>query len=91
MSTLYTVTAVDQMGCVFSGDVFVEVIPVPTATFTAAPNAVYPDPIILTYTGTSIQIAVYNWNFAGATVLGGSNAGPYQVILGPIQELRLLP
>jgi gliding motility-associated-like protein len=80
VSTLYTVTATDQVGCAFSGDVFVEVVPLPTGNFTAAPTAVCPDdPVTLTYTGSADPNANFNWSFSGATILGGNNGGPYQV------------
>ncbi|HNQ11710.1 MAG TPA: PKD domain-containing protein [Bacteroidia bacterium] len=65
-------------GC--SSSVFVrniQVVNAPDSTFSIAGFACQNDSINVTYTGTPIVGANYNWNFAGANVLSGSGQGPY--------------
>ncbi len=71
---------VTENGCTSAtGALPVTVNAVPTATFTAPASVCNPDTVTLTYTGTSLLSAVYNWNFNGGTIISGTNQGPYQI------------
>lgn len=71
---------VTENGCTSAtGALPVTVNAVPTATFTAPASVCNPDTVTLTYTGTSLPSAVYNWNFNGGTIISGTNQGPYQI------------
>ena len=64
----------------------VEVIPFPTSTFTANPLACEGYSTTVTFTGTALPTATFDWNFDGAQVVSGSGAGPYQIswpVAGP--------
>lgn len=71
---------VSENGC--SSDLVSENVTVydsPTATFdmpaTTCQNSVFD----IVYTGTSIPVSVFSWNFDGLTVISGNGSGPYQV------------
>lgn len=71
---------VTENGCTSAtGALPITVNAVPTATFTAPASVCNPDTVTITYTGTSLPSAVYNWNFAGGTIISGTNQGPYQI------------
>lgn len=57
----------------------VEVIPFPTSDFVASPMACQGYSTIVTYTGTALPEANFDWNFDGGEVLTGDGAGPYQI------------
>lgn len=78
-TTTYTLTGTSPGGCSATGQVEVTVVPLPTATFTAAGQVCAGQVLDVTYTGDALPGATFNWDFAGATVLAGSGAGPYQV------------
>ena len=51
--------------------------PIPVASFTVAGNQCAGDTVLVTFTGSAGASAVYTWDFDGATVLSGTQAGPY--------------
>ena len=57
----------------------VEVIPYPTSDFIANPLACEGYATTVTYTGTSLPTANFDWDFNGGTVISGAGAGPYQI------------
>jgi len=57
----------------------ITVHPVPTAAFTATPQACTGDNVLLTYTGTGSAAATYNWVTAPGTVQAGTGQGPLTV------------
>ncbi|MEM6344657.1 MAG: PKD domain-containing protein [Bacteroidota bacterium] len=83
-TTTYTVSATDAIGCVYSGSVTVNVIPTPTGNFSFAnPSVCADDTISVLYTGSSLPVANFNWNFGGGNVISGAGSGPY-VLSWPI-------
>ncbi len=55
----------------------VTIEPIPTSSFTIAPSqACVNGKIAVTYKGTKINGATYNWNFGGGTLVSGSATGP---------------
>lgn len=50
--------------------------PIPTATFTATPEACIGGNVLLTYTGTATPAATYDWTTAPGTVQSGTGQGP---------------
>jgi gliding motility-associated-like protein len=57
----------------------VEVIPYPTSDFIASPLVCEGLTSTITFTGSALPIADFDWDFGGATVISGSGAGPYSV------------
>lgn len=79
-TTTYTVAATDPIGCVFTGNTTLEVIPIPVGTFSATPTSVCPEAMVdITFTGSSLPGATYSWNFDGGVINSGSGGGPYQI------------
>ena len=67
--------------CEYNTNIGITVYEVPTATFDI-PTELCADgtnTANVTYTGTASVNATYNWNFDGATVVSGTDAGPYQL------------
>ncbi len=52
---------------------------IPTSTFSVNPINCFQDVTTVTFTGMVDSAVVYNWNFGNATILSGSNGGPYQI------------
>lgn len=52
--------------------------PIPVSTFDMPLTTCGTNPVTITYTGTQIPGATYNWNFDGGTA-SGTGAGPYNV------------
>ena len=68
---------VDGNGCSNSDTNQIRVVGVPLATFTLPGNVCIGDSTNLSYTGNASSAATYNWSFANATILSGTNVGPY--------------
>jgi gliding motility-associated-like protein len=80
-TTIFSVTATDAAGCVYAGNVLVVVKPRPAGTFAFATDTLCDGTLsTVTYTGNGAATATYNWNFGAASVVTGSNQGPYEVI-----------
>ncbi|HEY1645094.1 MAG TPA: PKD-like domain-containing protein, partial [Candidatus Saccharimonadales bacterium] len=51
--------------------------PIPTSPFTITPSKICVNTnAVVTYSGTKINGAVYNWNFGGGSLVSGSSTGP---------------
>lgn len=80
-TTPYIATATDRYGCKGKDTITVSIVPIPTPVLVANPS------VSSLCTGENITIsnstpgisptATFNWNFAGATIVSGSGAGPY--------------
>ena len=72
----------DNNGCVPPSVIEnIVVLPFPGASFSADNDtACVSTPMWITYNGTVVPNAVYNWDFDGATVISGSGVGPYQLV-----------
>lgn len=78
--TWYVVEITDTVsGLTAIDSVYVNVVPVPTSTFSVVSPVCSDNFSTITYTGTSSSAATYNWLFSGATVLSGSGSGPYNL------------
>lgn len=51
----------------------------PTSPFTVSSPACAGNNVTITFTGSASSNATFNWDFNGATVISGSNEGPYVV------------
>ncbi|MDX9932920.1 MAG: PKD domain-containing protein [Bacteroidales bacterium] len=78
--TWYVVEITDTVsGLTAIDSVFVDVVSVPTSTFTVTSPVCSDNFSTITYTGTGSSTATFNWLFSGANVLSGSGAGPYNL------------
>ena len=57
----------------------VDVLSVPTSTFTVTTPHCAGENATITYTGNAPANATYTWGFDGGTIVSGSGQGPYQV------------
>ncbi len=69
----------DSLGCENSDTNTIRVIGVPTASFSTPANVCKSDTAIINFTSTVSGAAIYNWNFDNASIISGSNAGPYEL------------
>ena len=70
---------VTQNGCIDTADFPITINAIPNSLFTVPPSVCSGIPVAITYTGSALSSAGYNWNFNGGTVLSGSGQGPYRV------------
>lgn len=76
----YNVTvSVNQNGCTSTANVPVTIYAIPTSNFTLPAAVCANNPVAVNYTGSATGSATYNWSFTGATVNGGTGAGPYDL------------
>ncbi len=76
-TVIYTFT---EEGCEFTQNTTINIFAIPTADFTLPTELCTADGnVTATYTGTAGADATYNWDFAGATVVSGADAGPYEL------------
>ncbi|MCF8297594.1 MAG: PKD domain-containing protein, partial [Saprospiraceae bacterium] len=73
------IIATDSNLCVGTDTAFVTVTPTPTSVINAISPICSADSTIVTYSGTGTTSATYNWNFAGGTIISGTNQGPYAI------------
>ena len=78
VTSTYVLTATNGT-CVLHDTINLTTFPTPTSAFTPVNQACSSDTITVQYTGNGNNVAVYNWNFSGATIISGSGAGPYQL------------
>ena len=72
--------AYDDGMCAFNWSATVEVLPIPTSSFTVDPTPLCEgSPVTVTYTGNADASATYNWDFDGGNVVSGSGQGPYMI------------
>lgn len=65
--------------CLDDTTINVQVLSVPTSTFTVTTPICDNVNSTITYTGNANASATYTWNFDGGTVVSGSGQGPYQI------------
>ena len=74
-----TLNVVDN-GCPSpSSNALVQVIPFPTSDFVTTPLTCQGYSTEITFTGTALPEANFDWNFNGGTIISGAGAGPYQI------------
>ena len=93
-TTSTTTATVDQFGvytfswtetslapnCVASDEINVNFYHVPVVTFEATPTLCFGDNTTITFTGDVVSgMAIFDWDFGGATIISGSGQGPYVV------------
>lgn len=61
----------------------------PVATFSVSGNQCSNAPVQVQFTGTAGPGASYTWDFDGATVLSGSNSGPYTIQFDQVGSYNL--
>lgn len=71
---------VGSPGCVRYDSVLVTINPTPSNNFAFDfPQYCTGQDAVISYTGTILAGAIYNWNFDGANIISGSGPGPYTV------------
>lgn len=56
------------------------ITPGPSSTFNVGPPVCVGNPVIITYTGNAPAGTIFNWDFAGGTVVSGAGSGPYSIL-----------
>lgn len=81
-TSLITATATDANGCVTTEamlQIIVNAVPVADLT-TSATTVCADEPVTITFTGSALNTATYDWDFAGGTASpGGGARGPHTV------------
>lgn len=68
-----------ENNCTYQAGGSVQVLPTPTAIFSATDNICISDEATVTYGGNAPANATYTWNFDGGTATPGTGQGPHQV------------
>ena len=80
-SGAYIVEVSNEFSCITTSSVTdVTAFDIPTSIFSVDAEVCSSDTIQIQYMGTATSSAFYNWNFGGATIIGGVGQGPYSVI-----------
>ncbi len=74
-----TATAQNNCGQSNPNTFNVQVIPMTTPNFTLDTSICVEDPIIIDFIGSNFNIADFNWDFDGGTILSGTGMGPYEI------------
>ncbi|PHI19867.1 hypothetical protein CEQ90_10770 [Lewinellaceae bacterium SD302] len=75
-----TLTITNDLGCTYTDNVDFTVLPLPTADFTVTDTICSTATSLVTYTGNADPgTSTFNWDFAGATIVSGTGAGPYDL------------
>ncbi|MBT3209414.1 MAG: PKD domain-containing protein [Bacteroidetes bacterium] len=77
-ATSYYSVNVEEFGCENQDTILVNVYQV-LADFTLSDLVCFNDDVTVTYVGNASPSATYDWNFYGANIVSGFNAGPYSV------------
>lgn len=65
--------------CVVADTAYFNLYETPIADFVAPDTICIIDTALISYTGSPASVDSYNWNFDGATIISGTDAGPYQL------------
>jgi len=77
-SDVVFITATSTFGCVAIDSFHVIVKPLPNAAFTMPSTVCQGSPVTISFIGNGSAVALYNWNFGGATYSPSTmNQGPY--------------
>ncbi len=68
-----------ENNCTYQAAGSVQVLPTPTANFSASANICVADAATVTYSGSAPSSANYIWNFGGGTATPGTGQGPHQL------------
>ena len=68
-----------ENNCITQAPGSIQVLPTPTANFSASATICIADAATVTYTGSAPANATYAWNFDGGTAVPGTGPGPHQV------------
>ncbi len=81
INTSTTLYAYDSSGpgCDDEESFDITINPTPTADFTVESPICNTGTSTITFTGTASTNAIFDWNFAGGTIVSGTGAGPYEI------------
>lgn len=68
-----------ENNCTYQAAGSVQVLPTPTANFSASATICITDAATVNYGGTAPNNATYTWDFNGGTAIPGTGQGPHQV------------
>jgi hypothetical protein len=74
----------DAFGCENEATNMIRVVGTPQVSFSTPTNICKNDTAIVNFTANVGTAASYNWSFDNATVISGTNAGPYELTWGNI-------
>ena len=79
-TTTYSVIGMDANGCSDTATTVITVNPIPTSTFSFAPNPVCAGfASTITYTGSASAAATYGWTFSSGAPSSANTVGPHNV------------
>ncbi|MFN0202068.1 MAG: PKD domain-containing protein [Bacteroidia bacterium] len=76
---VYTLFAIDSLGCPASDQVNVDFLPLPSSIFSVTPEICKDGCATVNYVGTPPSGATYNWTFAPGVSSSATGPGPHQV------------
>lgn len=79
VGTHQVVVVYEENNCTYQAAGSVQVLPTPTADFSASANICVADAATVTYAGSAPANATYTWDFGSGTALPGTGQGPHQV------------
>ena len=90
----YSVSLEMMLGACTDGPISqdIVVLPIPVSSFSISADTVCAGtPVTVTYSGITNSQTQFNWDFAGAEVISGSGAGPYELVWnsGTVAEIAL--
>jgi gliding motility-associated-like protein len=69
----------EENNCTYQASTTIQVLPTPSANFSASANICVSDAATVTYAGAAPASATYTWDFGGGTATPGTGQGPHQV------------
>jgi len=79
LGTHQVVAVYEENNCTYQASTTIQVLPMPTANFSASATICVTDAATVTYGGTAPTGATYTWDFGGGAATPGTGQGPHQV------------
>ncbi|MBA7519818.1 hypothetical protein ES705_11906 [subsurface metagenome] len=81
LGTKNVTLSIDDNGCLSSTTTnAIEHNPIPTSTITAPNNVCFNGSANISYIGTALNTANFDWSFDNGSIISGTGAGPYEIL-----------